>query len=163
MSDAAPAPAAPAPTATDVLAAQMSPEQARETIKGLIHDKDFYAKLKAEDPRARQYWGDLHKAGFPAPDGDTASVLAQATRREAQMRESALGTYASLAGFDARQINEIRTRQPVTPEEHDWGVRTKARILADPVMRGKIMAKDMDATNLWFRAVQIASLPVKPA
>src|ERR1700738_1021749 len=95
----APAPAPGSPGASDLLAAQMSPEAARETIKGLTTSKEFYAKLKAECPVARQYWRDLHKAGFPAPEGDAASIVAQTVRREAEQRESFLGHIADLANL----------------------------------------------------------------
>jgi hypothetical protein len=43
-----------------------TPDEAKAAIESRIQEKEFYAKIKAQDPVARQEWDRLHKIAYPA-------------------------------------------------------------------------------------------------
>jgi hypothetical protein len=73
MTDASAAPPAPAAPGAPVGFDAPEAVAARETIKTRIGDKEFGAKLIAQDAAARAEWDALHKAGYPAPQRITST------------------------------------------------------------------------------------------
>jgi hypothetical protein len=163
MTDTAPAPApAATPVGVSALDGPATPEEARAAIEAKIGDKDFYAKIKAQDPIARQEWDRLHKIAYPAPVASGPQHVSEQMRREAAQREQGLMTLAEHGGLNATQVGEIRNRTPVTREEHDFAVREKDRMIKDAGFRQRLLSHDRTAANEWFRVVQLSALPVRP-
>ena len=120
MSEAAPV--APAPVGMSALTSgPATPGEARAAIESRIVDKEFYERLVVKkDPTARQEWDDLHKRAYPPMAASGVEPVSEQMRREAAQREQGLMSLAEHGGLNAAQISEIRSRTPVTREEHDF-------------------------------------------
>jgi len=155
----APMPAAPAPVPLE----KMTESQAREAIRGKIHDKEFGAKLLAGDAAARAEWEGLHKRGFASKrEVETVEdANDQAAARREQGWNEYLGWQKQLYGLNEEQLTEIR-RGICTPEVRAWALEEKARLLRDTAWHQRFRAGERAALNQWGRVVGILGLRAVP-
>ena len=170
---AAPSPApapAPAPSSQPVgmpvtPAAFDAPEAvaARTEIKARINDKEFYTKLKAQDPAAHAEWSRLHAAGYPPPQ-QIASVEDVNSQAAARNEEQWNSYFAALQGrFPLTEENRAELRAGVIRADlHAWARDEKDRLIKDRGFRTKVLDGDRDANRQWGIITSMLSLrPVK--
>lgn len=150
-----PTPSAPTPaTPSQVLDAGQSWEQARATIRDILdnpNQKDFRAKVAANEPEARQIWDRLHALGWPQ-----AEAPAPGTPADAQLEKAINDRIADLP-FAVSKTDRAQMRAGVVWADEHAAARTKLSALAaDRGWRQRYFSGDVSAKEQWARLQLIA-------
>jgi len=159
-----PARGAPMPAAPVIPIEKMTVDQAREAIRGKIHDKDFGAKLLSGDAAARQEWTGLHQRGFPRPEQVTSTddVNNQQAARNAEGWNQYVGWMRQQWKLTPEQEAEIRGGV-IREQDYVWAKEEKARLIRDRGFYEKLMNGDRGAREAWGKVnAMLALRPVKP-
>jgi hypothetical protein len=157
------APIVPAPVGISALTSgPATPDEAKAAIESRIQDKEFYAKIKAQDPIARQEWDRLHKIAYLPMAASGVEPVSEQMRREAAQREQGLMTLANIGGLTPEQTTQIANRTPVPRVEHEFAERELDRMKNDTAFLRRFAAGDRAAVNEKFRMAALKALPVIP-
>jgi hypothetical protein len=165
----APGPAAPTPaTATDILAAPLTPEAARLQIDTLKGDKEFYARLNSDKPEikaaALEAWRKLHIAAYPPPPQVTLENVKdihgnQEVMRRSERMESGLAVLRAMGVTDPASLDEVRKQVPVAAAEQQFAREEIARLKSDRAWVRRYLDGDREARAIFTRLHQVISLP----
>jgi hypothetical protein len=162
------APAAPQPTATDLLSAPLTPEAARLQIDALKGDKEFYARLNSDKPEikaaALEAWRKLHFQGYPPPPQVTLENVTdlpgnhEAIRRSERM-ESGIAALRAMGITDQAALDEVRRGQAVAAGEQAFAREEIARLKQDRAWVRRYLDGDRVAREQFTRLHMVISLP----
>jgi hypothetical protein len=167
---AAPAPASPAPSWTPAgmptaPAAFDAPEAqaARDQIQAKLGDKEFFAKIKAQDPAAHAEWSRLHKIGYPAPQAVATpeDVAQQQAARNEQMWNGYFSNLAQRFPLSEEQKAELRAGI-IREDLHRYAREEKDRLIKDRAFRTALLDGSRAENLQWGLITSMLSLrPVK--
>jgi hypothetical protein len=136
---------------------------ARQEVERLKGDSEFYRALKAERERgvtgpATQRWQGLHSKGWPA--GQPVSLEAADAQAAARSEEQWGGYFAALRQqFDLSPANEAEIRAgTISAQTHQWAREEKARLLADPGFRARLLQGGQAEKQRWHLVVAMTGL-----
>jgi hypothetical protein len=149
-----------APGASEIVVAD-GPEAALAQIETLKADKDFYNKLKQQDPAAHAQWHGLHKAAYPIPPavGSMDDVNNQAAQRNAEQMNTFIASMRARWPMTPEMEQEIRGGV-IREEFHKQAQEEKDRLIKDREFRRKLLDGDRAANEHWGRT--IAALSLRP-
>ncbi|MCW2219511.1 hypothetical protein M2232_003043 [Bradyrhizobium japonicum] len=160
-------------------ASPTTPEAARETINARIADKAWGARVVAGDAAAKAELDMLHKieAGDPEaltqakasaptaadPPPKTTEQLAAESATQAAEREanSLLATLRSRFDLNENAEQRLKTGEGFSQADHDSVSQYKARLMADPDFRTRLLAGHPEENRKLFLVNLILSNGVK--
>jgi hypothetical protein len=150
-----------------------SQQTAAARLAELDKDSEYTKALLAGDMAKvaeRAAFKQMSEGKQPGPVAapvDSGSVLQQMSEREQEHHEKRLDAFDRLiVGGMSPLMREQYGRRLATQEQHDFAVRERERLMADPAFVARIHPRsgkpDPTAIEQWIHMTQIAAAPIAP-